>query len=251
MTRVLIVDDNLLIRTLLRAALDHGGYTVAGEAKDGVETLSRVGEVHPDVVILDLVMPRKDGLTALAELRNYYPTLPVVICSAALTEPRVVRALQLGAKGFIAKPFDRDAVVEAVEAALAGAGRPATVLRRAVPQLVDAHAMPDERRNFPRIDLSIPVVLEGAPGSERRTVTVNVSGGGMLLATEPLDHDELVGFSLELGAGEPAVRGRARPVRGNAQAQQAFAFEEISLTDHERLVRFLARSAPAAVRRAS
>ena len=120
--RILVVDDNLLIRTLLREILSGAGHEVLAEAGDGDEAIKRYLELRPDLVTLDLVMPRRDGLATLAELRHLDPRARVIICSAWLTQPRVTTALRLGAKGFVSKPFDRRTLLAAVDAALAESG---------------------------------------------------------------------------------------------------------------------------------
>lgn len=234
MARVLIVDDNLLVRTLLREILEHGGHMVAGEAHDGLEVGCLVRGLDPDVVILDLVMPRRDGLAALDDVTRIAPTVPVLICSAALTAPRVVRALQLGARGFISKPFDRESVLGALQAVAED--------RLAYPPTVSAPLNPgeDERRNFPRVEISLAVALTTPSGDTVEARTLDVSGGGLLLATKPLDPDAVVDFCLDLGPNWRPITGCARVVRATAMTRQALAFEQISIVDHEQLVRFLA-----------
>ncbi len=85
MARILVVDDNLLIRTLVREILSGAGHEVLAEAGDGDEAIKRYLALRPDLVTLDLVMPRRDGLATLAELRHLDPRARVIICSAWLT----------------------------------------------------------------------------------------------------------------------------------------------------------------------
>lgn len=233
MARVLIIDDNLLVRTLLREILQGGGHLVAGEAQDGRGIVDLVGDVSPDAIILDLVMPRRDGFGVLEDLRASASTVPVVICSAALTSSKVVRTLQLGAKGFITKPFDRESVLGALEA-LGDDRVPAA------PDIDPDTARRDERRSFPRVEIALAVTLTAPSGETVRTTTLDVSGGGLLLATNPLADDTVVEFCLELGASLQPITGSARAVRSTTR--QALAFEEISIVDHERLVSFLAQA---------
>ena len=120
MPRVLIVDDSLLIRTLLREIFSDAQHEVVGEARDGLEAPARVRELHPDLVILDLVMPGRDGLATLEHLLMIDPGLAVIVCSASLNQRKVIAALRLGAKGFITKPFDRNAVRDMARDVLSG-----------------------------------------------------------------------------------------------------------------------------------
>jgi two-component system, chemotaxis family, chemotaxis protein CheY len=117
--RILIVDDNLLCRTLLRRILTDGGHEVVGEAPDGVHAPACVHELRPELVTLDLVMPGRSGLATLEHLLMVDPSLAVVVCSASLDQRRVIAALRLGAKGFVVKPFSQQTVLDTVHDALA------------------------------------------------------------------------------------------------------------------------------------
>ena len=121
MARVVIVDDNLLSRTLLRRIFSDGGHEVVGEAADGVRAPASVDEVRPELVTLDLVMPGRGGLATLEHLLMVDPSLAVVVRSASLDQQRVLAALRLGAKGFIVKPFNHETVLDTVRDALAQA----------------------------------------------------------------------------------------------------------------------------------
>ena len=116
----MIVDDSLLIRTLLREIFSEGQHEVVGEAGDGLEAPALVRELHPELVILDLVMPQRDGLTTLEHLLMIDPGLAVIVCSASLSQRKVIAALRLGAKGFIMKPFDRNTVLNTARDVLSG-----------------------------------------------------------------------------------------------------------------------------------
>lgn len=239
MTRVLVVDDNLFIRTLLTEMLEEGGHIVVGEAPDGVEAVSAAAQLAPDLVILDLVIPQRDGLATLESLRRDVPTLPVIICSAGLTRPRVVQALQLGARGFIAKPFTLATVLDTVESVMQEA-RATEASRRTAPPTASAETAQEERRSFPRVQVSLPVVLAPADAPSVSALTANVSGSGMLLTTSPLALGAVVDFALELDPGSAPITGRARAVR-QEHAGQALAFEHLPLAGHVRLMQVIDR----------
>jgi two-component system chemotaxis response regulator CheY len=116
--RVLIADDAAFMREMLRDILSDGGYEVCAEAADGNEAVSGYAESHPDVVTLDIVMPRKSGLEALREIVQADPGACVVMCSALGQEALVMEALEAGAKDFIVKPFKPDHVLEVLGKAL-------------------------------------------------------------------------------------------------------------------------------------
>ena len=118
MARVIVADDNLLARTLLRQILERAGHEVVGEAENGESVIGLAADERPDLVLLDICMPRRDGLSALRHLLLREPSLRVVMCSASATESRVVEALRLGARDFIVKPIETSRVLAAVERAL-------------------------------------------------------------------------------------------------------------------------------------
>ena len=118
MARVLVVDDAAFMRKMVSDALAKGGHDVVGEAGNGVEAVARFQELKPDLMTLDITMPEKDGLTALAEIVAADPSARVVMCSALGQEAKVLEAIKLGAKDFVVKPFQADRVLGAVEKAL-------------------------------------------------------------------------------------------------------------------------------------
>jgi len=107
------------MRKMVSDALTQGGHEVVGEAGNGVEAVARFQELRPDLMTLDITMPEKDGLTALAEIVAADPSARVVMCSALGQEAKVLEAIKLGAKDFVVKPFQPDRVIEAVGKALA------------------------------------------------------------------------------------------------------------------------------------
>ena len=119
MARILVVDDAAFMRKMVKDALAAAGHEVVGEAGNGVEAVARYQELKPDLMTLDITMPEKDGLAALADIMGGDPSARVVMCSALGQETKVVQALKLGAKDFVVKPFQADRVVEAVGKALA------------------------------------------------------------------------------------------------------------------------------------
>jgi two-component system chemotaxis response regulator CheY len=119
MARVLVVDDAAFMRKMVSDALAKGGHEVVGEAGNGVEAVARYQELKPDLMTLDITMPEKDGLTALAEIVAADPAARVVMCSALGQEAKVLEAIKLGAKDFVVKPFQPARVIEAVGKALA------------------------------------------------------------------------------------------------------------------------------------
>lgn len=118
MARILIVDDAVFMRMTIRKILEAKGYTVAGEAGNGVEAVQKYMELQPDVVMLDITMPEMNGVDALKRIKEYDAKARVIICSAMGQQAMVAQAIQNGAKDFIVKPFEADRVIAAIERVL-------------------------------------------------------------------------------------------------------------------------------------
>lgn len=113
--RVLIVDDALFMRNMLKDIFIRAGYEIAGEASDGVEAVQAYRELRPDLVTMDIVMPNRNGIEALQEICGEDPDACVVMCSALGQEGLVLQAVQAGARDFIVKPFKEQRVLEVVQ----------------------------------------------------------------------------------------------------------------------------------------
>jgi two-component system chemotaxis response regulator CheY len=112
--RILIADDALFMRNMLREIFVKAGFQVVGEAVNGVEAVERYHELRPDLVTMDIVMPLKSGIEALEQITREDPDARVVMCSALGQEALVIEAVQAGAKDFIVKPFKEERVLDVV-----------------------------------------------------------------------------------------------------------------------------------------
>ena len=121
MTRVLLVDDQTLVRHGIRTLLDMAGVEVVGEADDGGAALAAIEETRPDVVLLDLRMPRHDGIWTLNRLRELGIDLPVLVLTTFDDDTLVLDALRAGARGYLLKDVTLDQLTRAV-ATLADGG---------------------------------------------------------------------------------------------------------------------------------
>ena len=118
MARVLVADDASFMRQMIREIVESEGLEVCGEASDGIEAIDEFKRLHPDVVTMDIVMPRKSGIDAVRGIMELDPTACVVMCSALGQETLVTEALEAGAKDFIVKPFKPDSVIETLKKVL-------------------------------------------------------------------------------------------------------------------------------------
>ena len=114
MANILLVDDAAFMRMMLKDILTKNGYTVVGEAENGLKAVEKFKELKPDLALMDITMPEMDGLQALKKIRGEWPDAKVVMCSAMGQQAMVIEAIQSGARDFIVKPFQPDRVIEAV-----------------------------------------------------------------------------------------------------------------------------------------
>ncbi|MCD4783074.1 MAG: response regulator [Candidatus Eremiobacteraeota bacterium] len=115
MKRILIADDALFMRMMLKDLLTRNGFNVVGEAENGEEVVEQYRELKPDIVLIDILMPSLDGLSAMEQIIGEYPSARVVMISAMGQKAYVERAIELGAKDFITKPFSPPKVIEILQ----------------------------------------------------------------------------------------------------------------------------------------
>ena len=136
--KVLIGEDESIIRLDLRELLERAGFDVCAEARDGMEALELARSAEPDLAILDVKMPRLDGIEAARRILDERP-MPIVIVSAFTEERLVTRAAEAGVFGYLAKPFREEALLPAIATAQARFGELSAV-REQVDTLEDALA---------------------------------------------------------------------------------------------------------------
>ena len=112
---ILIADDLQFIKLVLRDLLEKAGFRVVGEASNGEEAVELFQDKRPDVVLMDITMPKMDGLTALKKILKIDPGAKVIMCSALGQQTLIVQALQMGAKDFVVKPFRPERVINSIK----------------------------------------------------------------------------------------------------------------------------------------
>jgi len=116
--RVLIAEDETIIRLDLRSLLEDNGFSVCGEARDGVEAVEQAMVLIPDLILMDIKMPRLDGIEAARRILDHR-AVPIVMLTAFGHEELVTRAVETGVFGYLAKPFREQDVIPALVAAQA------------------------------------------------------------------------------------------------------------------------------------
>ncbi len=111
MARVLIADDASFMRQMIREIIEPEGHEVVGEATNGIEAVDLYNELTPDLVTMDIVMPKRSGIDAAKAILAEHPSACIVMCSALGQETLVMEALSAGARDFIVKPFKPDSVI--------------------------------------------------------------------------------------------------------------------------------------------
>ena len=119
MGNIMIADDSDAIRLVLKDILSIGDHTVMGEAKDGAEAVKLFFQVNPDLLLLDLAMPKKDGLTVVQEIIAQNQTAKIILITASDDQKIIQQCLNSGALSFISKPFDFNDVLKAISDILA------------------------------------------------------------------------------------------------------------------------------------
>ena len=114
MGRILVVDDTMFMRTLLKNILFSGIHDIVGEDEEGQEAVAKYKSLKPDLVTMDVVMPKMNGIEALKAIMAEDPGARVVMCTAVGQEQMVKLAIKTGAKGYIVKPFQAPKVLEEV-----------------------------------------------------------------------------------------------------------------------------------------
>jgi len=117
--KILVVDDAIFMRSMIRDIFARGPFVIAGEAENGVEAVRLYRQLRPDLTTMDIVMPQMDGITALREIIRFDPGATVIMCSALGQETLIAESIEAGARDFIVKPFQPSRVLKVVQSVLA------------------------------------------------------------------------------------------------------------------------------------
>lgn len=115
MAKILIVDDSRTSRKILRSILEEFGHVVVDEAENGELGFIKYKEFKPDVVTMDITMPKMDGLECLKIIRHFDSEAKVIMVTAAGQKDKMMNAIKNGASEFVTKPFDKDEIKKAID----------------------------------------------------------------------------------------------------------------------------------------
>lgn len=116
--RVMVVDDSRVIALQMRQLLEGSDYEVAAHCRDGEEALEKYGEIAPDLVTMDIIMPGMDGLETARAILEDHPEARIIMVSSLAYDDTINEAEEIGAKGFIYKPFEQEQIFDAFAKAL-------------------------------------------------------------------------------------------------------------------------------------
>ena len=120
MSSVFIVDDHPVIRLAIRMLLEHEGYEIVGESDNGVDAMQMIRECVPDLIILDISIPKLDGLEVLARFNAMNSTLKTLVLTAQSPALFAMRCMQSGAAGYVCKQEELSELVSAIKAVFSG-----------------------------------------------------------------------------------------------------------------------------------
>ena len=211
--RVLIVDDHSVVRMGLRVFFDlQDDIEVVGEASDGSEGVAMARRLEPDVVLMDLLMPNMDGVTAIGRIKAERPETEIVTMTSFIEEEKVTAALEAGASGYVLKDAEAEEVATAVRAAYAGEVHLDPAVARLLAQRMRAKKAGEDE----------PV----EPLTDREKDVLRLLGQGMSnkeIGSRPVHH-RADGPDLRLEhprQARPRVADAGGPLGGRAQAGRA------------------------------
>ena len=166
---MLLVDDHTVVRRGLRTFFDlTDDIQVIGEAADGEQAIAEALRLRPDVILMDLMMPRTDGLTAIAAIKHAQPEIEIVAVTSFIEEDKVTAALEAGATGYLLKDAEAEEVAAAVRAAFAGETHlDAAVGRMLARRMRERRSAPPEAEPLTQRELEVlSLVGHGASNKE-------------------------------------------------------------------------------------
>jgi two-component system, NarL family, response regulator LiaR len=208
--RVMIVDDHQVVRQGLRSFLElQEDVVVVGEAADGVAAMALVRELNPDVVLMDLVMPRQDGIATTRQIKSEAPGVRVIALTSFTDDDKVFPAIQAGASSYLLKDVSPDDLADAIRAAYRGEARlHPDVMRRLMDQVTAQAGPPYEPHGEALTERELDVVRLVAQGCSNHDIaaalvisekTVKTHISNILSKVHLVDRTQLAIYAIKKG----------------------------------------------------
>ncbi len=174
MIRIVLADDHPVVRIGVRNMLaDEEGFEVVGEASDGDEAITQTLDLEPDILLLDLMMPRLPGLEALRAIMNGSPTVKIILLTSTISTQQIIEALQIGARGIVLKDAVTDHLQTSIRTVIAGdywiGGKRVVNLLSALHSLMQQVELP-QRKTFGLTPRELEVVGSIVEGCSNRDI---------------------------------------------------------------------------------
>jgi len=206
--KILICDDHAILRIGLKSLIaGNSEMVLVGEAVDGEEAVSLAGKLRPDLIIMDLIMPRKNGIAAITEIKNATPHVRILVFSSFSDDENVMSAIRAGAHGYLLKDSSPDEFIQAVKDVFQGKSSLHPVIARKV--IRELHQSPDQHpADDPLSDREVEVlryVARGMPNREiARTLaikegTVRIHVGNILNKLQLVNRTQAALYALRKG----------------------------------------------------
>lgn len=170
--RILVADDHSLFRDGLVSLLEAGGYEVIGQAGDGQEAIDKAGRLNPDLVLLDINMPRKTGLEALREIKTGLPGTKVVMLTVSEEDAHLLEAIRSGADGYLLKHLNANEFLQMIQSVERGE---AAISRSMTGRLFKHVAQPPEPEEVVLSEREVEVLRLVAAGKSNREIAEALS----------------------------------------------------------------------------
>ena len=173
--RIVVADDHPVVRFGVRNMLmSEPGFEVVGEAEDGDDAITQTLELEPDILLLDLLMPRLPGLEAMRAIMTKSPRVKIVLLTSTITQHQIIEALQIGARGIVLKDSVAGALTQALRAVLGGdywiGGERVANLVKALQQLMAQAAAAPDRKTYGLTPRELEVVACIVEGCSNRDI---------------------------------------------------------------------------------
>lgn len=170
--RILITDDHIVVRQGLRMFLaEDSEMNVVGEASDGAEALRLAQELRPDVILMDVLMPVMDGITATGKIRSELPDTEIIALTSVLEDDAVIGAVKAGAIGYLLKDAEPEELITAIKAAAAGRVH---LTPRAAARLMREVRTPDNPQSLTEREVDVLRLLAGGQANKEIAVSLTI-----------------------------------------------------------------------------